>query len=163
VRLVKSLQAAGVRVSGIGTQEHHNLTWPSPALVDSMMVAFKGLGVKIHVTELDIDVLPRAVRGTGADVSTRGAARPELNPYTAGLPDSVQQALAKRYGDMFAVYMKHRDAIDRVTFWGVRDGDSWLNGWPVRGRTNHPLPFDREGRPKPAFDAIVRAAQRTLQ
>jgi len=72
----------------------------------------------------------------------------------------VQQALAKRYADLFGVYMKHRDAITRVTFWGVTDGDSWLNGWPVRGRTSYPLLFDRAGKPKPAFDAVIRATER---
>jgi endo-1,4-beta-xylanase len=159
VRLVKSLQAAGVKVSGIGTQEHQKLDWPSPALVDSMITAFHALGVQVHVTELDIDVLPRATRNLGADVSMRAQAEAALNPYAAGLPDSAQAALTKRYGELFAVYMKHKDAIGRVTFWGVRDGDSWLNNWPVRGRTSYPLLFDRQGKPKPAFDAVVRTAR----
>jgi len=42
-----------------------------------------------------------------------------------------------------------------VTFWGVADGDSWLNNWPMKGRTNYPLLFDRAGQTKPAFDAII--------
>ena len=159
VALVRRLQAAGVRVAGIGTQEHNNLNWPSPALMDSMFTAFRATGARVHVTELDIDVLPRATRSTGADVGMRAEGNPALNPYAAGLPDSVQQTLSRRYGEMFSVYMKHRDVLDRVTFWGVRDGDSWLNGWPVRGRTNYPLLFDREGRPKPAFDAVMRVAR----
>ena len=83
----------------------------------------------------------------------------KLNPYTNGLPDDVQQALAKRYADLFAVYLKHADKISRVTFWGVTDGDSWLNNWPVRGRTAYPLLFDRNCQPKPAFDAVIRIAQ----
>ena len=135
------------------------MDWPSPALVDSMLTRFGATGVKVHLTELDVDVLPPAVRGTGADVAQRAALQAGQNPYTAGLPDSVQQALARRYGEIFAVYVRHKDLVDRVTFWGVRDGDSWLNGWPVRGRTNYPLLFDRAGRPKPAFDAVVRAAR----
>ena len=159
VRLVKSLQAAGVKVSGIGTQEHQKMDWPSTALVDSMITAFRALGVQVHVTELDIDVLPRATRNVGADVSMRAQAQAALDPFRASLPDSAQASLAKRYGELFAVYMKHKDAIGRVTFWGVRDGDSWLNNWPVRGRTSHPLLFDRQGRPKPAFDAVVRTAR----
>ena len=73
----------------------------------------------------------------------------------AGLPDSVQQALAKRYADFFKVFIKHRGVVDRVTFWGVGDGDSWLNNWPMRGRTNYPLLFDRQDLPKPAFDAVM--------
>jgi endo-1,4-beta-xylanase len=159
VRIIRSLQAAGVRVSGIGSQDHHKLDWPSVGLIDSMVTAFAATGVKVHLTELDVDVLPAATRNMGADVSTRAAAEARLNPYAAGLPDSVQQKLAKRYADVFGVYLKHQDVIDRVTFWGVRDGDSWLNNWPVRGRTAYPLIFDREGRPKPAFDAVIEAAR----
>ena len=45
--------------------------------------------------------------------------------------------------------------MSRVTFWGVTDRDSWLNNWPVPGRTSYPLLFDREGKPKPAFDAVI--------
>jgi endo-1,4-beta-xylanase len=135
------------------------MDWPSPAMIDSMFAVIGATGVKVNVTELDVDVLPRAVRGNGADVSQRAALQAAQNPYTAGLPDSVQQALAERYAAMFRVYLKHKDVIDRVTFWGVRDGDSWLNMFPVRGRTNYPLLFDRAGKPKPAFDAVVREAR----
>ncbi|HEY3739551.1 MAG TPA: endo-1,4-beta-xylanase [Bryobacteraceae bacterium] len=42
-----------------------------------------------------------------------------------------------------------------MTFWGLSNGDSWLNNWPVRGRTSYPLVFDRERRPTPAFDAVL--------
>ena len=166
VRLVRELQAAGIRVAGIGSQEHHKMDWPTPALVDSMLTAFAGLGVKVHLTELDVDLLPRPSESRGAEVSDRFEGSAALNPYSAGLPDSVQQLLAARYADMFAVYVRHRDVIDRVTFWGVRDNDSWLNGWPVRGRTNYPLLFDRMGQPKPAFQAVMavgRTAARAQQ
>jgi endo-1,4-beta-xylanase len=70
----------------------------------------------------------------------------------------VQQALAKRYGEIFSVLVAHHANVKRVTFWGVTDADSWLNSWPVRGRTSYPLLFDREGKPKPAFDAVIKAA-----
>jgi endo-1,4-beta-xylanase len=158
-RLVRELQAAGIPVAGIGSQEHHKLDWPTPALVDSMLTVFAGLGVKVHLTELDVDMLPRPSASRGAEVSDRFALRAALNPYSAGLPDSLQRVLSTRYQEMFRVYLKHADVIDRVTFWGVRDSDSWLNGWPVRGRTNYPLLFDRMGRPKPAFDAVIALAQ----
>lgn len=159
VRLIRSLQAAGIPIKAIGTQEHQKLDWPSPALVDSMLTAFAATGVQVNVSELDIDVLPRAVRGTGAEVSTSAAGNPRLNPYPTALPDSVQQELARRYADLFRIYRKHGAHIDRVTFWGVDDGDSWLNNWPVRRRTNYPLLFDRAGQPKPAFDAVVQTAR----
>ena len=107
------------------------------------------------ITELDVDVLPRAVRQTGADVRLSAAARPELNPWPDTLPDSVQQALARRYADLFRVYYRHRGEISRVTFWGVTDRTSWKNNWPVPGRTNYPLLFGRDGRPKPALAAVL--------
>jgi len=73
------------------------------------------------------------------------------------LPDAVQQALAKRCGGLIGVFLKDRPVITRVTFWGVTDGDSWRNTWPVSGRTSYPLLFDRNYQPKPAFDAVIRA------
>ncbi|HEX6733001.1 MAG TPA: endo-1,4-beta-xylanase, partial [Pyrinomonadaceae bacterium] len=108
----------------------------------------------VSITELDVDVLPRTTR-PGADYAVDIAPTPKLNPYTSGLPDPVQTRLARRYAALFRVFLKHRDVIDRVTFWGVSDGSSWLNNWPIKGRTNHPLLFDRLGRPKPALQAII--------
>jgi len=159
VALVKRLLDAGVPVKAVGVQGHHKMEWPSLAAEDSTIVAFSSLGVKVNLTELDVDVLPPAVRGQGADVAIRAQGTAAQNPFVAGLPDSAQRALAQRYEGLFAIFMKHRAVIDRVTFWGVADGDSWLNGWPVRGRTSHPLLFDRQHRPKPAFDGVVRAAR----
>jgi endo-1,4-beta-xylanase len=68
--------------------------------------------------------------------------------------------LAKRYASLFAVYLKHRDVVTRVTFWGVDNGSSWLNNWPIRGRTSYPLLFDRGGQPTPAFDAVIETARK---
>jgi endo-1,4-beta-xylanase len=161
VALIRKLLAAGAPVTGVGLQAHQKMDWPSVAEEDSTISAFAALGVKVNITELDVDMLPRAVGSAGADVSANAAPSAALNPYSAGLPDSAQQALAARYADLFRVFVKHRDAIDRVTFWGVADGDSWLNGWPVRGRTSYPLLFDRNGLPKPAFNAVVRVAATT--
>ena len=106
-----------------------------------------------------MDALPAANRQPTADISAAAAGTANSNPFTAGLPDSVQQALAKRYAALFGVYLKRRDAVTRIAFWGVRDGDSRKNDFPVGGRTNYPLLFDRAGKPKPAFDAVMQAAR----
>src|SRR5256712_872834 len=148
--LVRRLRAEGVPVAGVGLQGHNRMDWPTPAQQDTTIVAFAALGVRVMITELDIDVLPRPNQPAPTDP----------NPYRDGLPDSVQRALAQRYADLFAVYLRHADDISRVTFWGVADGDSWLNNWPVRGRTSYPLLFDRQHRPKPAFDAVIGVARR---
>ena len=156
--LIAKLKAQGVPVTTVGLQGHDSLTWPSGEAEDTTITAFAKLGVKVAITELDIDVLPSATSQQTADISLNVAQDPKLNPYFVGLPISVQQELAKRYADLFAVYLKHRDVVTRVTFWGVTDGDSWRNDWPIKGRTNYPLLFDRNGQPKPAFDAVIRVA-----
>jgi alpha-N-arabinofuranosidase len=161
IRLVRSLQAARIPIHAVGSQEHLKLDSPSIALVDSSIRMIAATGVKVNVTELDIDVLPAATRNATADVSVQAAPAPEIDPYKAGLPDSMQRALARRYEDLFRVYLAHHDAIDRVTFWGVADRDSWLNGWPVRGRTSYPLLFDRQNKPKPAFDRVMALSRGT--
>jgi endo-1,4-beta-xylanase len=159
VALIRKLQAAGVPVTGIGLQGHVKMDWPSAEQEDAAISAFAALGIKVNISELDVDVLPRATPKNGADVSLNVESQPALNPYVNGLPDNLQQALAERYADLFRVFLKHRADLGRVTFWGVTDGGSWLNDWPVRGRTNYPLLFDRHGQPKPAFEAVVRLAQ----
>jgi endo-1,4-beta-xylanase len=158
IALIRKLKAQGVPVTAVGIQEHVRMDWPTLDQLDATIDAFAALGVKVNISELDVDVLPKSVAGNTAEVSLAARARAELNPYPNGLPAAVQQALAKRYADLFATYVKHRGAIGRVTFWGLTNPDSWLNNWPVRGRTNYPLLFDREGKPTPAFQAVIQTA-----
>ncbi|OUJ74638.1 endo-1,4-beta-xylanase [Hymenobacter crusticola] len=159
IKLVKGLQAKGIKVAAIGMQGHYGLTKPSIEQIEASLVAFSNLGVHVNFTELDIDVLPNPSRRQGADIAETFSADAKYNVYTTGLPDSVQQKLTKRYADIFALFHKHRDVIDRITLWGVTDADSWLNDWPIRGRTSYPLLFDRNYQPKPAFQAVVQTAK----
>jgi len=160
VQLVRDLQSKGIRVDGIGEQGHWGLDYPSIAEADAAIQRFAALGVKVMITELDITALPNPDDWSGgADITRNDALRKHLNPYPEALPDSMQQVLAKRYAECFALFHKHRDKISRVTFWGVNDGQSWLNNWPVRGRTNYPLLFDRRYQPKPAFEAVIQVAR----
>jgi endo-1,4-beta-xylanase len=158
LELVRKLKAKGVPITGVGLQGHVSLDWPSAEQIDRTITEFGKLGVKVMITELDVDVLPSAAHT--ADVSYNIAADPKLNPFANGLPDSVQQTLAKRYAELFATYAKHCGLVTRVTFWGVTDKDSWKNNFPVRGRTNYPLLFGRDDQPKPAFDAVIQLASK---
>lgn len=155
--IVKQIKAAGLRIDGVGIQEHVNLNWPTTRELDETLTAFADLGVKTMVTELDVDVLPARAIPQNADVSLRLAADPKLNPYTNGLPASVSEQLAQRYADLFAVYLKHTGTLKRVTFWGVTDGDSWLNNWPIPRRTAYPLLFDRQGQPKECYRQVMES------
>jgi endo-1,4-beta-xylanase len=142
----------------VGLQDHLRLERPSIAEEVTTIEAFAKLGVKVNITELDVDVLPEVQKELMLDVSKRVESTPTLNPYPDSLPASVQQELATRYAELFRVFVNHRDVITRVTFWCVTNGDSWLNNWPVRGRASYPLLFDRNGQPTPGYDAVIRTA-----
>ncbi|MBK6825627.1 MAG: endo-1,4-beta-xylanase [Chitinophagaceae bacterium] len=159
LQLIRKIKEAGVRIDGVGIQGHWHIGKIPLKAIEESILAYSALGLKVMFTELDIEVLPRNF--SGADVSQRMDNNPTLNPYVNGLPDSVQQQLAKDYEDLFRLFLKHKDKITRVTFWGVNDGQSWLNGWPVRGRTNHPLLFDRQYRPKPAYEKVMKLKTET--
>jgi endo-1,4-beta-xylanase len=142
IRLVKDLQARGLRIDGIGNQAHWRLETPTIDQIEQALAELHATGLKVMYTELDINLLPPAESNTDPKLA---------DPYINGLPDETQRQLARRYADIFDVIVKHRDRVSRVTFWGLSDADSWLN----RGRVNHPLLWDRERRPKPAFQAVV--------
>lgn len=161
VRMVKMLQEAGVRIDGIGMQGHWGLNYPKNEYIEAAIEAYAALGLKVMITELDIDVLPISREG---QVIGRVLQDPLfqleefatwLDPYKDGLPPDVEQALADRYAELFEIFYRHRDKIDRVTFWGIHDGVSWKNGFPVPGRTNYPLLFDRARNPKPALERVL--------
>ncbi|HDR90463.1 MAG TPA: endo-1,4-beta-xylanase [Bacteroidetes bacterium] len=158
VKLLQSLIKNGVKIDGVGIQGHWHLNSPSLEVIDSSLTIFSSLGLKVHITELDIDVLPSPYEGMGADISHTAEFMQAMNPWPESLPDSMQQALAQRYADIFNIFLKHHAVLDRVTFWGLHDGYSWKNNWPVRGRTNYPLLFDRNYQPKPAYDAVMETA-----
>lgn len=158
VALIKNLQSAGIPIYAVGLQGHYKMDWPTNNQLDETIKTFADLGIKVSVTELDIDVLPKATASQGADVSMNFALQSGLNPYTNGLPDSVQQALAQRYQDLFKIFVANRQSMERVTIWGVTDAHSWLNDWPIRGRTSYPLLFGRDYLPKPAFQAVLQTA-----
>lgn len=161
IKLLKSLLDKKVPIHAVGLQCHWRLGGVDLAEVEKSIEEYSALGLKVMVTELDLGVLPTRYRG--ADVGFRQQMTPEqraeMDPYTAGLPDDVAQKQADVYRRAFEMFLRHRKAIGRVTFWGTYDAVSWLNFFPIRGRTDYPLLFDRQGRPKPAFDAVVQAAQ----
>ena len=162
VRMVRMLQEEGIRIDGIGIQGHWGLNYPKTEHIEAAIEAYADLGVKVMITELDIDVLPLTREG---QIIGTGMSHPQfqleefqdyLNPYANGLPAQVEEQLKDRWAELFAVFFKHRDKIDRVTLWGVTDSMSWKNDYPIPNRTNYPLLFNRDGSAKPALDAVLQ-------
>ncbi|MGD9556481.1 MAG: endo-1,4-beta-xylanase [Mangrovibacterium sp.] len=158
VAMVKKMQEQGIRIDGIGMQGHVGLEYPDISEFEKSVEAFAALGVKVMITEMDITLLPMPDAGVGADVSASFEYRQKMDPYAGGLPDSVNTVFENRYLDFFRLFLKHQDVISRVTLWGVADAYSWRNNWPVRGRTDYPLLFDRNDQPKPVVRKITEEA-----
>lgn len=154
LEMLKRLLKRSVPIHGLGMQAHINLASDMKNFEDSI-IAYSKLGLRIHLTELDIDVLPSVWNLPVAEISTRFEYKPERDPYIKGLPKEIDEQLAKAYETLFKILIKHHDKIDRVTFWGVSDDASWLNGFPIPGRTNYPLLFDRNKQPKSAYFRLL--------
>lgn len=161
IKLVQAIRARGLRIDGVGSQGHYGLNFPQLDQIDASIADFARVGFKVMFTELDITVLPRPNNYLGAEISKVFAEAPELDPYRAGFPPEKQAELAKRYADIFRIFAKYPSTVTRVTIWGISDSTSWLNNWPIRGRTEYPLLFDRAGQPKPACDAVIEVLRAT--
>lgn len=155
VKLVNSLKEKGLRIDGVGMQGHLGIDHPSLDEYRAAIDAYFSAGVKVLITELDVSALPSPRRDIGANITDTEAYRQEMNPYTTGLPDSISFAWNKRMGDLFTLFIDNSDKIGRVTLWGVTDGDSWKNDFPMPGRTDYPLLFDRRYKAKPIVKEII--------
>lgn len=155
VDMVKRLQKRGVPIHGLGIQAHISVGGPSIEEIEKSIIAFHNLGLRVHFTELDIDVLPLVWNLPVAEISTRFEYKPERDPFKDGLSKEMNDQLSKRYEDLFKLFIKHKDKVDRVTLWGISDDATWLNDFPIKGRTSYPLLFDRKHQPKDAYYKIL--------
>ena len=159
VKMIQEFKTEGIRIDGIGMQGHFGLDSPSLETYEEAIVAYSGEGVKVMVTELDMSILPNPRRDIGADVSVNIEYQKEMNPYVDGvIPKEKQDEWNARMVDFFKLFLKHSDVMRRVTLWGVSDLDSWKNDFPVHGRTDYPLLFDRSHQPKPVVAEIIEEA-----
>jgi len=141
--ILKELLDAGVPIDAVGLQGHwsNDITAEMLQAVIDRMTA---LGLKIQITELDVTTYT-SYHGDGAKHQVQ-----ETQPYTKQVEDN----LAGSYKRFFEVLHKNAGKITSVTFWGLDDGRTWLSGFPVRGRTDYPLLFDKELKPKKAYYSV---------
>ncbi len=148
IKMVNGMKQRGLRVDGIGMQGHMGIDYPDLGDFEKSIVAFAdSTGCNVMITEWDMSSLPTVTQS--ANVSDTVAARESLNPYVDGLPADAAKAWNDRMAQVMDMFVKHSDKISRVTVWGMSDGDSWRNDWPVVGRTDYPLLFDRNHEMKP--------------
>ncbi len=144
-QLLKKLLDAGVPVHGVGLQGHWSLNSPTEKELRASIERFASLGLKVQITELDVSVYPweklrRERREGEGDVF---------------MPEAEQKQL-QQYKMFFAVFREYKNVITGVTFWNISDRHSWLDSYPVKGRKNYPLLFDRNLQPKKAYWEVVK-------
>jgi len=142
IRLMNELKAADALPDAVNLQGHYFLATPTIRQIEDTLEAITDLGLQTNISELDVSLF----RFLQTD-----------NPYPISAPAEVLKKQARRYGELFTLFSQHKAKIGRVTFWNLHDGVSWLNYEPVPGRTDYPLLFDRDGKPKPAFFQVIKA------
>jgi endo-1,4-beta-xylanase len=158
IEMVKNLQSKGIKIDGIGMQGHLNLESLNLEEFEKSIIAFSELDVNVMITEFDLTILPFPTQQTTADVGLRAEYEARMNPYANGFTEEGLTEWNETCADIFRLFLKHQDKITRVTTWGVTDNHSWKNNWPIRGRTDYPLLFDRDYQPKPVVQTIIEEA-----
>jgi endo-1,4-beta-xylanase len=145
-KLVKSLKDAGVPIHGVGMQGHWAVNEPSEEQLDSTIGRFAELGLKVQVTELDISVYPKE-----HDARERRA-----SDYDTAFSAEKEAKQMEVYKMCFKLFRKFKKVLSGVTFWNISDRSSWLDNFPVRGRKDYPLLFDKNMLPKKAYWEVVK-------
>lgn len=148
-RLVKSLKDAGVPIHGVGLQGHWSVYEPTAEVLDQTLNRFSQLGLQVQITELDISVYSKE--------HGRRDRKPE-DSISIFTPEQEQLQI-ERYRTCFDLFRKYKHSLSSVTFWNISDRTSWLDNFPVRGRKDYPLLFDKELKPKKAFWSVVDFAK----
>ena len=144
VVLLRRLIKDGAPIHGVGIQGHWSTANVPYDAIDRAIRDYASLGLKVSITELDV-----TIRGAAGGRFGPGRRPRAVTPPSA--EDLKAQAVA--YAKLFAIFVKHKDVIERVTFWGLSDRRTWRFG-------QRPLLFDADNRPKPAYAAVVDALLR---
>jgi endo-1,4-beta-xylanase len=160
VKLIGQLQEKGLRIDAIGIQAHAGMDYPDMNDMEQTIQAYIGTGIDVMFTELDINALPNVFENgnENAAVEERFEYEQRMNPYVNGMPADSLQVWNSRVQGMFDLALKYHEHFRRVCMWGLCDQQSWLNDWPMPGRTNYPLLFDRNYRLKPVMQKYTMTA-----
>jgi endo-1,4-beta-xylanase len=146
IKMITDLKKAGVPIHGVGLQGHWAVSEPTREQLESTLNDFSKLGLVMHVTELDISVYPKE----------HNAREKKAEDYNTEFSAEREKQQVDQYKMVFELFRKYKTSIASVTFWNISDRGSWLDNFPVRGRKDYPLLFDKDLKPKKAFGEVVR-------
>jgi endo-1,4-beta-xylanase len=145
-QMIQEFIKKGVPIQGIGIQGHWATNEPSAGLLDSTLQTFTKLGLQIQVTELDISVYPKEHQSR----------EKRKEDFTTDFSAEKEAAQIDRYKTIFRIFEKYKKQISVITFWNISDRYSWLDNFPVRGRKDYPLLFDKNLQPKKAYWEVIQ-------
>jgi GH35 family endo-1,4-beta-xylanase len=132
--LVRSLQAQGVPIDGVGLQMHVSATnRPSDGSIAANMSRLANLGLLVNISEMDVRIRDLA-----------GTLQSRLD---------TQKAV---YHSIVALCVSEA-RCDGVTFWGFTDAHSWID---AQFGADDPLLFDEQYGAKPAYYGVLDALWR---
>ncbi|MCR4735823.1 MAG: endo-1,4-beta-xylanase [Treponema sp.] len=137
--LLQGMIKKEIPVNAVGLQMHININNPPIKQIEDTINLYGSLGLKVLITEMDVSVYE--------------SEKEERKIYTAELLEKQ----AERYKELFDCFKRcsKRGYLDKVILWGITDGSSWKNHFPVPGRGDCPLLFNTDGSSKPAFNKII--------
>ncbi|MDO5571971.1 MAG: endo-1,4-beta-xylanase [Bacteroidales bacterium] len=156
VKMVNELKQQGIQIDEIGMQCHLSIDFPKLEEFEKSILAFASTGCKVMITEMDMTVIPFPSSRHGADISLNEEYQEKMNPYKNGIPEDISIKWNNRMNDFFKIFIRNADVITRVNMWGFADQNSWRNDWPIHGRKDYPLLFDRTYKAKPIIKEIEK-------
>lgn len=146
IHLIKNMQAKGIPIHGVGLQGHWAVNEPGYGQLDTTLNDFSKLGLKMQITELDISVYPKE----------HEARDRKSSDYDTSFSPTKEAKQMEVYKMCFELFRKYKKSISSVTFWNISDRHSWLDDFPVRGRKDYPLLFDKNLQPKKAYWEVAK-------
>ena len=145
IQMIRGLIQKGIPIHGIGLQGHWAISEPSKEQLDKTLEDFSKLGLDIQITELDISIYPKE----------HNAREKIASDYDTSFTSERETKQIEVYKTCFQAFRKYSKYIKSVTFWNISDRRSWLDNFPVKGRKDYPLLFDKDLNPKKAFSEII--------
>ncbi|MBU2879924.1 MULTISPECIES: endo-1,4-beta-xylanase [Aliiglaciecola] len=148
IAMVNDFHAHGVPIDGVGFQSHISLNSPDIATIQAQLQKVVDIRPKIKVKITELDVRMNNEGGT---------------PLTY-LSSERADEQKRYYYDVVKTYLETVPVDQRggITFWGVIDGDSWLQNWPAP-TTEWPLLFFNDYTAKPALQGVADALEELIE
>ena len=147
IKKIKEMRSEGLQVDYVGMQMHCTMDFPSVNELESALKDFEDNNIKVQVTEFDLTTIPFPM-GNTAEISAQADYQEKYDPYKNGLSEEAKAGINKRFKEIFSSFVRHSNNIERVSVWGITDGGSWRLNWPIKGRTDFPTLFYKDGKMK---------------